>query len=158
MNDSQFSLQNELPTLHRSPTDRAAAAQLVEAVRQEGRNRMLSSDAYEASLAALGKMRGLPMIYPLLAGGAGEGAWVQLADGRRILDMVSGIGPYVFGHDDQDLLETAAVAAAADVAFQTCTASPSTIRATRIRRRKASTQPTGPSHRTRAVSRPCASS
>jgi len=63
-------------------------------------------------------MRGLPMVFPLLAGGAGEGAWVQLADGRRILDMVSGIGPYVFGHDDQDLLETAAIAAAADVAFQ----------------------------------------
>jgi 4-aminobutyrate aminotransferase-like enzyme len=63
-------------------------------------------------------MRGLPLAHPLLAGGAGEGAWVQLADGRRILDMVSGIGPYVFGHDDQDLLETAAIAAAADVAFQ----------------------------------------
>ena len=74
MNDSQFSLQNELPTLHRSPTVRGVAAQLVEAVRQEGRNRMLFSDAYEASLAALGKMRGLPMVFPLLAGGEGEGA------------------------------------------------------------------------------------
>jgi len=42
---------------------------------------------------------------------------VQLADGRQVLDLVSGIGPYVFGHDDQDLLETAAIAAAADVAF-----------------------------------------
>ena len=35
-----------------------------------------------------------------------------------MLDLVSGIGPYVFGHDDQDLLETAAVAAASDVAYQ----------------------------------------
>jgi 4-aminobutyrate aminotransferase-like enzyme len=118
MTDPHSSPRSELASLHASPTVRAAAARLVEAVRHEGRNRMLSADAYRSSLAALGEMRGLPMVHPLLAGGAGEGAWVQLADGRRILDMVSGIGPYVFGHDDQDLLETAAVAAAADVAFQ----------------------------------------
>jgi len=108
----------KMPSLHNDPGVREAANRLVEAVRHAGRNRMLSADDYRSSLAALGEMRGQPMVYPLLAGGAGSGAWVQLADGRRILDMVSGIGPYLFGHDDQDLLETAAVAAAADVAFQ----------------------------------------
>ncbi len=108
----------KMPSLHNDPGVREAASRLVEAVRHAGRNRMLSSDDYGSSLAALGEMRGQPMVYPLLAGGAGSGAWVQLADGRRILDMVSGIGPYLFGHDDQDLLETATVAAAADVAFQ----------------------------------------
>jgi acetylornithine/N-succinyldiaminopimelate aminotransferase len=107
-----------LPSLHDVPGVRAAAAALVEAVRREGRARQLSRAAYDAHLSGLGERRGLPLAHPLLAGGAGQGAWVQLADGRRILDLVSGIGPYVFGHDDQDLLETAAIAAAADVAFQ----------------------------------------
>ena len=109
---------DELPSLHTTRSVRAAAADLVEAVRSAGRARRLSPEAYRSSLADLGEIRGLPLTHPLLAGGAGQGAWVQLADGRRILDMVSGIGPYVFGHDDQDLLETAAIAAAADVAFQ----------------------------------------
>jgi 4-aminobutyrate aminotransferase-like enzyme len=107
-----------LPLLPLDPAVRAAAADLVDAVRRAGRRRRLSEDAYRTSLAAIGAMRGQPMALPLLAAGAGEGARVQLADGRRVLDLVTGLGPYVFGHDDQDLLETAAIAAAADVAFQ----------------------------------------
>jgi 4-aminobutyrate aminotransferase-like enzyme len=105
-------------SLHSNSSVREAAAALVAAVRKTGRERRLTSDAYEANLVRLGTMRGQPLSYPLLGAGAGKGARVQLADGRRILDLVSGIGPYVFGHDDQDLLETAAIAAAADVAFQ----------------------------------------
>jgi len=118
MNQSDSPDFSDLPSLHSNARVQAAAARLVETVREEGRKRRLPTSAYADSLEALGEMRGLPMVLPLLAGGAGEGAWVQLADGRRILDMVSGIGPYVFGHDDQDLLETASIAAAADVAFQ----------------------------------------
>jgi 4-aminobutyrate aminotransferase-like enzyme len=106
----------ETPAL--SDPVRIAAANLVEAVRKAGRNRHLSSDAFANSMVRLGEMRGQPLVPPLLAAGAGEGARVQLADGRQVLDLVSGIGPYVFGHDDQDLLETAAIAAAADVVFQ----------------------------------------
>jgi 4-aminobutyrate aminotransferase-like enzyme len=41
-----------------------------------------------------------------------------LADGRSVLDFVSGIGTYLFGHSDDDLLETAVVAAAGDAVYQ----------------------------------------
>ncbi len=119
MMDSTDSISDILPSLaHTSPQVRDAARALVAAVREAGRDRSLSTPSYENMLASLGALRGQPLALPLLAGGAGEGAFVQLADGRRVLDLVSGIGPYVFGHDDQDLLETAAIAAAADVAFQ----------------------------------------
>lgn len=110
--------QPHQPPLHSTPSVHEAATALVEAVRRAGRDRRISSEAYIANLTRLGEMRGQPLAYPLLAAGAGNGARVQLADGRQVLDLVSGIGPYVFGHDDQDLLETAAIAAAADVAFQ----------------------------------------
>jgi 4-aminobutyrate aminotransferase-like enzyme len=43
---------------------------------------------------------------------------VRLADGRTLLDFVSGIGTYLFGHSDPDLLETAVVAAAGDGVYQ----------------------------------------
>lgn len=115
---SDSSKAPENPSLQDVPALRKAAADLVDAVRREARSRSLSADDYASSLKSLGEMRGLPMVHPLLSGGTGEGAWVQLADGRRVLDMVSGIGPYVFGHDDQDTLEVATIAAAADVAFQ----------------------------------------
>ena len=119
MTDSRSHIeQSELPSLHQSETVRTAAAALVEAVRQEARNRKLSAEDYQSKLRTLGEMRAATMVYPLLSGGVGKGARVQLADGREILDMVSGIGPYVFGHDDQDGLEVAAIAAAADVAYQ----------------------------------------
>jgi hypothetical protein len=35
-----------------------------------------------------------------------------------VLDWVSGIGTYLFGHSDNDLLETAVVAAAGDAVYQ----------------------------------------
>ena len=55
----------------------------------------------------------------IVIGGAGRGARVRLADGRRMLDWIGGIGVYAFGHGDRDLLETAAIAAAAgDAVFQ----------------------------------------
>jgi len=41
-----------------------------------------------------------------------------MADGTTKLDFIGGIGVYAFGHGDPDLLETAAVAAAADTVFQ----------------------------------------
>ncbi|MEM9173621.1 MAG: aminotransferase class III-fold pyridoxal phosphate-dependent enzyme [Myxococcota bacterium] len=78
----------------------------------------LDTDDYSTRLARLGMLRAAPPALPVLASGRGEGASVVLADGRRILDLVAGLGPYVFGHHDEDLLETAAIAAASDVAFQ----------------------------------------
>lgn len=103
----------------RSPAAvRSAAAELINALRAARQEAARPTDDFDARLAELGHRRGAPLAHPLLAGGVGRGATVELADGRPVLDMVSGIGPYVFGHSDPDLLETAAVAAASDVVFQ----------------------------------------
>jgi 4-aminobutyrate aminotransferase-like enzyme len=67
---------------------------------------------------ALGRQRGRPLLLPILLGGPAEGAFVRLADGRRVLDWIGGIGVYAFGHGDRDLLETAALAAAGGPVFQ----------------------------------------
>ena len=109
-----------LPSLHETPAVRHAAQALVDAVRAAGHapDRALDPAQFEETQERLAGFRGLAPVHPLLTLGTGRGARVRLADGREILDLVSGIGPYVFGHYDQDLLETAAIAAAGDVAFQ----------------------------------------
>ncbi|MCA9505356.1 MAG: aminotransferase class III-fold pyridoxal phosphate-dependent enzyme [Myxococcales bacterium] len=116
--DSRFRFAHDLPPLDAEPAVREAARALVEAVRQAAGRRALSAESYAAALETLGRVRGQPLALPLLASGDGSGARVRLADGRPVLDLVSGIGPYVFGHGDPDLLETAVVAAASDVVFQ----------------------------------------
>lgn len=111
----------DFPPPHTVPAPVQAAAQaLVQAVAAARTSAAGDSrpDQYATDLAELAELRGLPFALPLLTAGVGRGAQVQLQDGRFVLDLVSGIGPYVFGHDDPDLLETAAIAAAADVAFQ----------------------------------------
>ena len=78
----------------------------------------LSPAAYARALRALGRQRGRPLALPLLLGAPAEGAWMRLADGRRVLDWIGGIGVYAFGHGDADLLETAAESAAGSPVFQ----------------------------------------
>ncbi len=97
---------------------REAARALIAAVREELDNRALSPDAYAKAIRDITRLRGRPLFYPMISGSRGKGARVFLADGTRKLDFISGIGPYGFGHSDDDLLETAVAAAATDVAFQ----------------------------------------
>ena len=95
------------------------ARALVEALRAQKPARPSGQDdGYDARLERLGSLRASAPALPILSSGHGEGARVVLADGRRVLDLVAGLGPYVFGHDDEDLLATAAIASASDVAFQ----------------------------------------
>lgn len=97
---------------------REAAQALIAAVREELDSRALSPDAYAKALRDVTRLRGRPLLYPMLSGSRGNGARVFLADGTRKLDFISGIGQYGFGHSDEDLLETAVAAAATDVTFQ----------------------------------------
>jgi 4-aminobutyrate aminotransferase-like enzyme len=102
-----------------SPAVREAAKALVDAVCGELTARAnLSPLAYERAVREVGRMRGRPLLFPLLCPGIGRGARMTLADGTVKLDFVSGIGVQGFGHGDRDLLETAVAAAAADVVFQ----------------------------------------
>jgi 4-aminobutyrate aminotransferase-like enzyme len=91
---------------------------LVSAAAEERERRTLSPGAYERAIRALGRQRGRPLLLPILLGGPAEGAFVRLADGRRVLDWIGGIGVYAFGHGDRALLETAAHTAAATPVFQ----------------------------------------
>ena len=101
------------------PAVAVPARDLVAALRDRGRaTRPLEGPVYHETLERLGALRAAAPALPVLSSGHGEGARVVLADGRRVVDLVAGLGPYVFGHHDEDLLETAAIAAASDVAFQ----------------------------------------
>jgi 4-aminobutyrate aminotransferase-like enzyme len=107
-----------LKPLVESQKVREAARALISAVREELENRALPPDAYAKAIRDIGRLRGRPLLYPMISGSRGKGARVFLADGSRKLDFISGIGQYGFGHSDEDLLETSVAAAATDVAFQ----------------------------------------
>src|SRR6478736_2102326 len=47
----------------------------------------------------------------------GEGAYVETADGRRLLDWVQSWGPLVFGHADPETVEAVREAALAGTTF-----------------------------------------
>ena len=97
---------------------REAAQALIEAVQHEGVERSLTPSAYTRSVRELERLRGRPLVYPILASGTGRGARVRLADGSMKLDFIGGIGVYGLGRGDPDLLQAAVVAAAGDVVFQ----------------------------------------
>ena len=110
--------KSPLESLVASEAVRNAARALLAAVREEAPLRVLSPKQYARALRTLERQRGRPLLFPLLAGGFGQGARVQLADGTTKLDFIGGIGVYAFGHGDADLREHAVVAAASDVLMQ----------------------------------------
>lgn len=73
---------------------------------------------YEHLLATAGEARGRALLYPYLGSGAGNGAFVELADGSVKLDMICGIGVQFFGHADPDLMAVALEASTSDVVMQ----------------------------------------
>jgi len=107
-----------LDSLLDSEPVRAAAEALVRAVQDELASRCLTPRAYERAIREVERLRGRPLLYPMLTSGAGRGARVRLADGTEKLDFIGGIGVYGLGHADPELLTQAVVAAAGDVAFQ----------------------------------------
>jgi 4-aminobutyrate aminotransferase-like enzyme len=109
---------NPMSSLAEVPAVREAAAALVEAVQAATADSTLSPEGYSKAMADLARVRGRPLMMPMLAGGSGRGARVRLADGTEKLDFIGGIGVYGFGHSDRDLLEHAAIAAAGDAVFQ----------------------------------------
>jgi 4-aminobutyrate aminotransferase-like enzyme len=110
--------RNPLGSLLDTPAVREAAAALLDAVAEEAQSRSLTPEAYARAVRDVGRVRGRPLLYPLLAGRSGRGARVTLADGTIKLDFIGGIGVLALGHADRDLLATAVVAAAADEVFQ----------------------------------------
>jgi 4-aminobutyrate aminotransferase-like enzyme len=110
--------KSPLEPLLDAPAVREAAAALVAAVAAEAAGRALTPEAYARALRRVERARGRALPLPILLAGGGRGARVRLADGTWRLDFAGGLGVYAFGHADRDLLEVAAVAAAADTVFQ----------------------------------------
>jgi 4-aminobutyrate aminotransferase-like enzyme len=100
------------------PEVREAAAALIAAVELASGEQELTADAYARSISDIERLRGRPLMFPMLGSGTGRGARVRLADGSEKLDFIGGIGVYAFGHADRDLLEHAVIAAATDTVFQ----------------------------------------
>jgi 4-aminobutyrate aminotransferase-like enzyme len=101
-----------------APKVREAAEALVDAVREELARSFVSPETYGALVEEVARLRGRPLQLPIVTSGLGRGARVTLADGRQVLDFVSGIGVLGFGHADPDLLASAVVAAVSDTVFQ----------------------------------------
>ena len=61
-------------------------------------------------------MRGVGLDEPFFAA-SGEGAYIETADGRHLIDWVQSWGPLVFGHADPETVEAVREAALAGTSF-----------------------------------------
>src|SRR4030095_12995453 len=96
------------PRAERRSGARDAAQALVGAALDAKSRKPLSAAAYQRAMRALGRQRGRPLALPILMGGPEAGATVRLADGRRVLDWIGGIGVYAFRRRDADPLDAGA--------------------------------------------------
>jgi glutamate-1-semialdehyde 2,1-aminomutase len=65
-------------------------------------------------------MRAVGLDEPLFVR-SGEGAWIETADGRRLLDWVMSWGPLLFGHADPETVEAVRAAAGRGTSFGAAT-------------------------------------
>ncbi|MDA7662662.1 aminotransferase class III-fold pyridoxal phosphate-dependent enzyme [Pirellulaceae bacterium] len=74
--------------------------------------------SYQTMLDNCGVYRGGDLFYPYLSSGAGNGPFVELADGSVKLDMIIGIGVHGFGHCNPDLVTAGIDSAISDTVMQ----------------------------------------
>lgn len=60
---------------------------------------------YKELIKDFEKQRGRELFYPFVPSGAGNGPFIELADGSVKYDMITGIGVNFFGHGNLDLFE-----------------------------------------------------
>lgn len=73
---------------------------------------------YQEAIAQFEALRGGKLYYPYLGSGFGKGALVELNDGSIKYDMITGIGPHVFGHSDPDVINAALEGAISDTIME----------------------------------------
>ncbi len=78
----------------------------------------LLQKGYEAQLAKFAQARGVPLYYPYLGSGIGNGALVELLDGSVKYDMICGIGVHYLGHHHLAITSALVDAALSDVVMQ----------------------------------------
>lgn len=74
--------------------------------------------SYEKAIEDFEKIRGAKLYYPYLGSGFGKGALVELNDGSIKYDMITGIGPHVFGHSDPEVMSSALQGAISDTIME----------------------------------------
>lgn len=60
---------------------------------------------YETLLTEMAAMRGGALFYPYLGSGMGNGSLVELQDGSIKYDFITGIGAYIWGHQNPEMVE-----------------------------------------------------
>lgn len=73
---------------------------------------------YQKRLEEFGGYRGGSLYFPYLSSGAGNGPYVELADGSVKMDMITGIGVHGFGHCHPDLIAAGIDSALSDTVMQ----------------------------------------
>ena len=76
------------------------------------------AEDYAALLERLAATRGGPPFWPYLSSGAGNGPYVELADGSVKLDFIGGIGVHGAGHSHPEMIQGAIDAALEDTVMQ----------------------------------------
>lgn len=61
---------------------------------------------YDEMLKAIETHRGRELFYKLCPSGAGNGPFVELADGSIKYDLITGIGVHFFGHGNLEIFES----------------------------------------------------
>ncbi|MEE2641567.1 MAG: aminotransferase class III-fold pyridoxal phosphate-dependent enzyme [Planctomycetota bacterium] len=74
--------------------------------------------AFDQMLEEYGGYRGGNLYFPYLSSGAGQGPFVELADGSVKLDLITGIGVHGFGHCHPDLVSAGIDSAISDTVMQ----------------------------------------
>ncbi len=97
----------------RSPAYQSAKKQLIHALQQElaaiTQPRPSAPELkaqYEELVKQVADLRGRELFYKFLGSGAGNGPFIELADGSIKYDLITGIGVNFFGHGNLELFES----------------------------------------------------
>jgi acetylornithine aminotransferase len=75
-------------------------------------------ESYNQELKKISEHRGMPLWFPYLGSGIGNGPFVKLQDGSVKYDFICGIGVHHFGHNHPLLMEAALDGALSDIIWQ----------------------------------------
>ena len=74
--------------------------------------------SYNKAIEEFEKIRGAKLYFNYLGSGFGKGALVELNDGSIKYDMITGIGPHVFGHSDPEVIAAALQGSISDTVME----------------------------------------
>jgi len=110
--------------LQDDPKFKQAKEQILETVKKHSQQitavrppRSELVQSFEQTLKTFAQYRSMPLVYPYLGSGIGNGALVELVDGSVKYDFISGIGSH-FGHNHPKLIAAAIDASIQDIVIE----------------------------------------